>query len=106
MKTKLTTIKGHCVVCMKSVRVTNLNRQKDVHTHPGNCRRLYHNYRMAVLRGRLQLADKHQKSWMWTRLVQGATKKTLGSRSAKPANKGRELPVRPSGLKKARGSFL
>ena len=100
------TTEAQCIVCEMPLRVINANRRKTVHTHPGECRRLYHNYRMAKLRGNKELARKNQAIWELTRSRQRATKKTLQPRSRTAAHKGRNAPVRPRIRKKGSGSLL
>jgi len=106
MSIKFKRPKGKCTICGRPVALNNPNSRKQIHTHPGTCRRLYHNYRMAKIRGNVPLALRHQRIWQLTRRRKGATKKELVSRSANPANKGRHKPVKTPQAKLAGGSFL
>lgn len=97
---------GRCIVCWQAVATDNACKRRKVNTHPGRCRRLYHNYRMAIIRERDELARKWVVEWALTRKRQRDTKDTLVSRSANPASKGRRTPVRASGKKTPGGSLV
>jgi hypothetical protein len=97
---------GRCIVCFKPLKQSNPNKRKTVNTHDGNCRRLYHNYRMSVIRGNARLARKHLEIWVLTRRKQRATKKASTGRSASLVSKGRPTPVSPRILKKDSGALL
>src|SRR5438445_4772210 len=103
MNRNATIHKRTCIVCQRTVKVNNPNSQKKVNTHPGECRRLYHNYRMALIRGRPSLAARHKAGWELTRLRKRDTKTPLTGRSPSSVRKGRATPVRASHLKKVGG---
>ena len=97
---------GRCIVCFKPLKQSNPNKRKTVNTHAGECRRLYHNYRMSVIRGNEKLARKHLQIWGLTRRRERATKVAHHPRSRGSATKGRPQPVSPRILKKDSGALL
>src|SRR6266699_4420797 len=105
MKTKTDLHKKQCIVCLKPVWVTNPNSRKKVNTHPEECRRLYHNYRMALIRKSPRLAARHKAAWGLTRLQKRDTRSRSTGRSAALVTKGRKHPVSPRVLKKDSGAL-